>query len=55
MIARATFEAESKERTRLTFNVDIPSMDDSMGSMLTSAIQKSLQNIKHLIESEVNK
>jgi hypothetical protein len=54
MIGRATYEAEGEERTRLTFNIEIPGMDESMGSMMTSAIQKSLQNIKQLIESEVN-
>ena len=54
MIARATYEAESDDRTRLTVNVEIPSMDESMGSMLSSAIQQSLRNIKQLIESEVN-
>jgi len=54
MIGRATYEAESDDRTRLTVNVEIPSMDESMGSMLSSGIQQSLRNIKQLIESEVN-
>jgi hypothetical protein len=54
MIGRATYEVESDDRTRLTVNVEIPSMDESMGSMLSSGIQQSLRNIKQLIESEVN-
>ena len=54
MIARATYEAESDDRTRLTVNVEIPSIDESMGSMLSSGIQQSLRNIKQLIESEAN-
>ena len=54
MIGRATYEAESHDRIRLTVNVGIPSMDESMGSMLSSGIQQSLRNIKQLIESEVN-
>jgi len=53
MIARATYEAESDDRTRLTVNVEIPGMDGSMESMITSGMQKSLQTIKQMIESEV--
>ena len=51
---RATFEAVGEDQTILTMHVEIPGMDESMGSMMTSAIEKSLQNIKQLIESEVN-
>jgi uncharacterized membrane protein len=51
---RVTFEAVGEDQTSLTMHVEIPGMDESMGSMMTSAIQKSLQNIKQLIESEVN-
>jgi hypothetical protein len=54
MRGRTTFEAVSDGQTTLTINVEIPSMDKSMGSMMRGAIQKSLQNIKQLIESEVN-
>jgi len=54
MIGRATYEAESDDRTRLTINVEIPSMDESMGDTMNSAIQNSLQTIKQLIESEVS-
>lgn len=31
MIGRATYEAEGEERTRLTFNVEISGMDESIG------------------------
>ena len=51
---RATFEAIGEDRTNLTLNVEIPSMDESMEGMMRGAIQKSLQNIKQLVESEVN-
>ena len=55
MIARATYEAESDDRTTLTFNVELPGMDESMDtSMFASGMQKSLRTIKQLIESEVN-
>ena len=50
---RATFEAISEDRTNLTLNVEIPSMDEAMEGMIRGAIQKSLQNIKQLVESEV--
>ncbi|MGB3715742.1 MAG: SRPBCC family protein [Candidatus Promineifilaceae bacterium] len=50
----ATFEAESQCRTTLKFDVEFPGMDDSMDtSMITSMIERSLGNMKRLIESEV--
>jgi hypothetical protein len=51
---RSTFEAVGENQSILALHVEIPDMDKSMESMMTSAIQKSLQNIKQLIESEVN-
>jgi uncharacterized membrane protein len=50
---RTTFEAVGDANTTLTISVEILGMDESMGRMMTGAIQKSLQNIKQLIESEV--
>jgi hypothetical protein len=54
MLGQAIYEAESDDRTRLTVNVEIPGMDESMAGMMTSGIQKSLQKIKQLVESEIN-
>ena len=54
MIGRATYEAEGDDQTRLTVNVEIPGMDETMASMLSSGIQQSLRSIKQMIESEVN-
>jgi uncharacterized membrane protein len=51
---RTTFEAVDDAQTTLTISVEIRGMDESMGGMMTGAIQKSLQNIKQLIESEVH-
>jgi hypothetical protein len=51
---RTTFEAVEDANTTLTISVEILGMDESMGGMMTGAIQKSLQNIKQLIESEVH-
>ena len=54
MRGRTTFEAVSDGQTTFTINVEIPSMDESMEGMIRGAIQKSLQNIKQLVESDVN-
>ena len=51
---RSTFGAVGENQSILALHVEIPDMDMSMESMMTGAIQKSLQNIKQLIESEVN-
>jgi hypothetical protein len=51
---RATFEAVGEDQTILTMHVEIPGMDESMESMMSGAIQQSFQNIKQLIESEIN-
>jgi hypothetical protein len=51
---RTTFEAVGDAQTTITISVEIHGMDESMESMMSGAIQKSLQNIKQLIESEVN-
>jgi len=51
---RATFDSVAENQSVLTMHVEIPDMDESMESMMTSAIQKSLENIKQLIESEIN-
>lgn len=49
---RATFESMSTERTKLSFTVDIPGLDDSMQSPMTEAVTGSLRKIKELIEAE---
>jgi hypothetical protein len=54
MRGRATFEAAGHDRATLTINLELPGMDESMDtSLLTSGIERSLRNIKQLIESEV--
>jgi hypothetical protein len=50
---RAIFEALRDDRTRLTIRVELPGMDESMDkSFLTSRMERSIQNIKQLIESQ---
>ena len=50
---QATFESVGENQSVLTLHVEIPELDESMESMMSKAIQGSLQNIKQLIESEV--
>jgi len=49
---RATFEAESSERTILTISAEFPDMNESMQSLIRGLMERSAQNIKQLIESE---
>ena len=50
---RALFEAAGENRTRLTFDLEFPGLDESADtSMIVRSIQGSLNNIKQLIESE---
>lgn len=51
---QATFEAVGENQSVLTLHVEIPDMDKSMESMMSSAIQNSLENIKRLVESEIS-
>jgi hypothetical protein len=51
--ARTTFKAESLERTTLTISAEFADMDESMESLISSLMERSARNIKHLIESEV--
>lgn len=50
---RAIFIAEGQERTILTISAEFTDMDESLESWITSLVERSAQNIKHLIESEV--
>jgi hypothetical protein len=54
ILGRAIFEAVGEDQAILTMHVEIPGMDESMAGMMTSGIQKSLQIIKQLVESEIN-
>jgi hypothetical protein len=48
---RATVEETSEGRTRLTIRAEMP-IDESMKDRMTGSVQRSLQNIKELIEAE---
>jgi len=48
---RTTFEETSEARTRLTIRAEMP-IDESMKDRMTGMVQRSLRNIKDLIEAE---
>jgi hypothetical protein len=53
---RVTFEAAGDDRTILTIGAEMPSLDESMDtSFLKSRVERSAQNIKDLVEAEVEK
>jgi hypothetical protein len=53
MRGRASLEAEGDAQTKLIFDVEFPSMDESMDtSLLASQMQQSLRNIKEFVESD---
>lgn len=54
LIARATYEAEGDDRTRLTMNIEFPDLDEMDTSMLVQGMQRSLRNINQLLSSEGN-
>ena len=54
MFGRTTFEAISENQTKITTFIEIPGMDESMDkSFLYSRLERSAQNQRRLIESEV--
>lgn len=56
MRGRTTFEAVGEGQTNITISVELPGMDESMDeSFIRSRMQRSAQNMKRLIESEVTK
>ncbi len=53
MRGRITFEVVNEYQTTVTTVIDIPGMDESMDkSFITSRLERSGRNMKHLIESE---
>lgn len=52
LIARATYEAEGDDRTRLTMNIEFPDLDEMDTSMLVQGMQRSIQNINQLLTFE---
>ena len=49
---RATFKAEIPKRTTLTISAEFLDLDESMENRITPMIERTVRNIKHLVESE---
>jgi uncharacterized protein YndB with AHSA1/START domain len=49
---RATFEPQGDQTTLLTISADMPDLDDPMRSRIAGLMERSVRNIKHLIEAE---
>jgi hypothetical protein len=47
-----SFAPEGEERARLTISVDIPGLDEPSAAVVKGLMERSVQNIKDLIESE---
>ncbi|HEY1408169.1 MAG TPA: SRPBCC family protein [Promineifilum sp.] len=50
--SRATFESLGPDLTRLTLDVEMKGMDDSMQGFMTGAVQQGLRTVKELMEAE---
>lgn len=55
MIARATYEAESQNQTRLTMKIEFPDLDELDTEMLVKGMGRSIRNINQLLETEISK
>ena len=47
-----TFQAESKDQTSITFDISFEDMDETMAPTIKGLLERSLKNIKQLVESE---
>lgn len=54
MIARATYEPEGNDKTRLSMKIEFPDMDEMDTEMLVTAMQGSIRNINQLLTFEGN-
>lgn len=49
---RATLEPVSTETTQLTIAIDVPGLDDSKARVMRERLQRTVDNIKALVEAE---
>lgn len=49
---RVTFTPETQNRTKLTISAEFADLEESMESTITSLMERSVRNIKRLIENE---
>jgi hypothetical protein len=53
ILGRATFKSSSAAQTLLTIEADVPDLDDSTADVMRSRMNRSTENIKALVESEI--
>jgi uncharacterized protein YndB with AHSA1/START domain len=52
MRGRTTFQEEGPDTTLLTIVTDIPDLDESKASVVSSRMQRTIENVKSLVESD---
>lgn len=52
-VGRATFESLGPSRTRITLDADFVGMDEGAAALLRPRMQRTADNVRQLIESEV--
>ena len=52
MRGRTTFQEERPDTTVLTIVTDIPDLDESKASVVSSRMQRTIENVKSLVESD---
>jgi hypothetical protein len=53
MAGRVTFEKAGSQRTVLAVAADVPDLDESKASHLSAMMQRSVENVKRLAESDL--
>lgn len=52
MTGRTTFESDGPNRTVVTITTEMPNLDASMADVVKSRMQRTIDNVKSLIESD---
>jgi hypothetical protein len=53
MRSRTTFRAERPDTTLLTISTDIPDLDESKASIVSGKMQRTIDNIRSIVESDL--
>ena len=53
ILGRTTFESLSAGQTLLTIGIDVPGLDDSRADVMRERMNRTAENIKALVESEI--
>ncbi len=52
---RATFESASPDQTLLTILIDVPGLDASRAEVMRERLDRTVENIKSLVETEIGR